>query len=172
MVSHLDSFLNGGKRQLGNSLLRMASSVDVYDQGRCCREQLNDFEKTRLTLWIFTYKLLNEKKYRWLKKKNVQLKQLFYKPFKWLKLKLKLQPASFDRFKPSDEAGKNSREEFMEKRHYKKCTYFCFKLWFHHAQHSPNSIFLNVLSYAFFVFGRIRRSRPCETLEKRLTGCP
>ena len=24
----------------------------------------------------------------------------------------------------------------------------------------------------FFVFGRIRRSRPCETLEKRLTGCP
>ena len=47
-------------------------------------------------------------------------------------------------------SGENSREEFMEKRHYKKCTYFCFKLWFHHAQHSPNSIFLNVLSYAFF----------------------
>ena len=47
---HLDSFLNGGKRQLGNSLLSMASFVNVYDQGWCYREQLNDFEKTRLTL--------------------------------------------------------------------------------------------------------------------------
>ena len=35
---YLDSFLNGGKRQLGNSLLRMASFVNVYDQGWCDRE--------------------------------------------------------------------------------------------------------------------------------------
>ena len=80
----------------------------------------------------------------------MQLKQLFYKPFKWLKLKLKLLPASFDRFKPSDEAGKIHAKNLWKKKHYKKCTYFCFKLWFHHAQHSPNSIFLSVLSYAFF----------------------